>query len=87
MVTGGGLDCVDIEAFKWINTIIGNIKSSIHGAYHSINPKHLPRYLAEVCYRFNRRFELGELLSQLMYAPLKRLPMPCRPINIVEAHG
>ena len=58
VVTGGGPACVTLEAFTCVNTSTGNVKRSVNGAYHAINPKHLPRYLAEFCYRFNRRFRL-----------------------------
>lgn len=29
-----------------------------NGTYHATQPKHLPRYLAELEYCFNRRFKL-----------------------------
>ncbi len=44
--------------------MIGNIKNSMKGSYHSINSKHLPRYLAEFCYRFNRRFNLKDMMPR-----------------------
>ena len=43
IVTGGGPDCVSLEAFTWVNTMISNVKRSINGTYHAINHKHLPR--------------------------------------------
>jgi hypothetical protein len=58
IVTGRGPECISLVAFTWVNTMIGNVKRSINGVYHAINHKHLPRYLAEFCYRFNRRFVL-----------------------------
>jgi transposase-like protein len=87
VVTGGGPSCVDIEAFQWVNTMIGNIKTSMHGAYHSINSKHLPRYLAEFCYRFNRRFDLDELLPRFMHIALRTPPMPYRRLRKAETYG
>jgi hypothetical protein len=55
----------------------------VHGAYHSIYPKHLTRYLAEFCYRFNRRFnrrfDISELLPRFMYVALRAPPVRCRP--------
>jgi hypothetical protein len=33
--------------------MIGNVKNAIKGAYHAVSHKHLPRYLAEFCYRHN----------------------------------
>jgi len=52
IVTGGGPESVTKREFAWVNTMIGNIKTAMSGFYHAINPKHLPRYLAEFCYRF-----------------------------------
>ncbi len=44
------------KIFCWVNTMIGNVKKAIHGTYHSVGSKHLPRYLAEFCFRFHNRF-------------------------------
>lgn len=62
IVTGGGPVSVTLEAFTWVNTMIGNVKNSMHGSYHAIRERHLPRYLAEFCYRFNRRFKLEDMI-------------------------
>ncbi|MBU0909053.1 MAG: transposase, partial [Proteobacteria bacterium] len=32
--------------------MIGNVKNALHGTYHHVSTRHLPRYLAEFCYRF-----------------------------------
>ena len=53
ITTGGGYKSMQIETFTWVNTILGNVKRFLHGTYHAISQKHLPRYLAEFCYRFN----------------------------------
>ena len=45
--------------FKWVNTALGNIKAAIVGTYRAIDQKHVPRYLAEFEYRFNRRYDLA----------------------------
>jgi transposase-like protein len=87
IVTGGGPNCVEIKEFQWVNTMIGNVKNSIHGAYHSINPKHLPRYLGAFCYRFNRRFERDKMLPRFMRSALKTRPMPYRLLKLAEAYG
>jgi transposase-like protein len=85
IVTGGGPTSVELEEFQWVNTIIGNVKNSIHGTYHSISEKHLPRYLAEFCYRFNRRFKLEDMISRLGYAAVRTPPMPERLLRVAEA--
>jgi hypothetical protein len=68
IATGGGPHSVAREEFAWVNTMIGNVKNAIHGAYHAINPKHLPRYLAEFCYRSNRRFDLQAMMPRFLHA-------------------
>lgn len=74
IVTGGGFECVKREEFHWVNTMIGNVKNAITGTYHSVSLTHLPHYLAEFCYRFNRRFELEKLLPRFMYVALRTKP-------------
>ncbi len=64
--------------------MIGNVKNSLRGSYHSINPKHLPRYLAEFCYRFNRRFDMKAMISRLGYMAARTCPMPERLLNLAE---
>lgn len=87
IVTGGGPASVTLEAFTWINTMIGNVKNSIHGSYHAISAKHLPRYLAEFCYRFNRRFKLEDMIPRLGYVAARTPPMPDRLLKMAEAWG
>ena len=87
IVTGGGSACVAIEAFTWVNTMIGNVKNSMHGSYHAISDRHLPRYLAEFCYRFNRRFNLDDMIIRLGYAAVRTPPMPQRLLSMAEAWG
>ena len=52
--TGSGPRAVRTPAFKSVNTALGNIKAVVTGVYRAINSKHVPRYLAEFEYRFNR---------------------------------
>jgi transposase-like protein len=87
IVTGGGPASVTLEAFTWINTMIGNVKNSMHGSYHAISERHLPRYLAEFCYRFNRRYKLEEMIPRLGYIAVRTPPMPQRLLSMAEARG
>jgi transposase-like protein len=87
IVTGGGPESVTKEEFTWINTMIGNVKKAINGSYHAINPRHLPRYLAEFCYRHNRRFQLEDLLPRFVYVAVRTPPMPNRLLKLAEAYG
>ena len=57
----------ELPQFKWVNTILGNLKTSLHGAYHSLGwSKHADTYLAAFAYRFNRRFDLRALTARLI---------------------
>jgi transposase-like protein len=87
IVTGGGPQSVTKEEFTWVNTLIGNVKNAITGTYHAINPKHLPRYLAEFCYRHNRRFQLEDMLPRFVYVAVRTPPMPGRLLKLAEAYG
>jgi transposase-like protein len=87
IVTGGGPAGVDNEAFTWVNTMIGNIKNSIQGTYHGISDQHAPRYLAEFCYRFNRRFKLPAMIPRLGYIATRTPPMPERLLRLAEPSG
>jgi len=43
------------EFFPIIHTVFSNIKAWLVGTHHGVSAKHLPRYLREWAYRFNRR--------------------------------
>ncbi|EGQ9107936.1 IS1595 family transposase [Vibrio parahaemolyticus] len=84
-VTGGGPDCVEHPYFKWVNTMISNVKNAMHGTYHAIRLKHLPRYLAEFSYKFNRRFQLAYMIDRLLCASLQTAPWPYQKLKLAEA--
>ena len=65
----GGRKPKDVPLFQWLNTIIGNVKTALSGTHHAFNfRKYGDRYLAEMSYRFNRRFYLKGLLQRLLIA-------------------
>ncbi len=72
------------KIFKWVNIMIGNVKNALHGTYHHVSEQHLPRYLSEFCYRFNRRFELGKMVDRLAYMSMRTPPMPLRLLKLAE---
>lgn len=57
------------------------------GTYHAINHKHLLRYLAEFCYRFNRRFDLRQMMPCFGYVATRNSPMPLRRLVLAEDYG
>jgi len=86
-VTGGGSKSVETPEFKWVNTIIGNVKKALHGTFHAISKKHFSRYLAGFCYRFNRRFDLKAMIPRLGYVAVRTPSIPQRLLKVAEFHG
>ncbi len=86
IVTGGGRKSVEKPAFKWVNTSLGNIKSALTGTYRHQASKHVPRYLAEFQYRFNRRYRLKDMIPRLAYIAVRTPPMPARLLKLAENH-
>ena len=77
--TSSGRKAVLAPAFKWVNTALGDIKTAIVGTYRAIRDKHVPRYLAEFEYRFNRRYDLAAMLPGS--AGLPCAPRPCLTVS------
>lgn len=85
IVTGGGPACVKLEQFRAVNTFLGNLKTAYSGTYHAFDfAKYAHRYLAEVQYRFNRRFDLLSILKRLMVAAVGTPPRPERLLRAAE---
>ncbi|RKT46649.1 ISXO2 transposase-like protein [Thiocapsa rosea] len=69
----------DLPMFRWVNTVLGNLKTSFSGAYHSFDfGKYAARYLGAIAYRFNRRFDLHALPARLLVAATACGPAPNR---------
>lgn len=83
-VVGGGKQAVEHPAFKWVNTVLGNVKNSLKGTYHAFSKKHIPRYLAEFQYRFDRRVDLASMIPRLAYVAVRTPPMPMKLLKLAE---
>ena len=82
-VTGGGRQGVQTPQLHWVNTLLGNLKTSMAGTYHSFDhAKYGARYLAEFCYRFNRRFDLPAMLPGLLRALATTRPLPLKALRL-----
>ncbi len=83
-VTGGGAASAKHPSFKAVNTVLGNIKTSLAGTYHAFGfKKYAHRYLGQVQYLFNRRFDLRAILQRLARALV--LTRPCRLLDVRAA--
>jgi len=84
-VTGGGAASAKHPSFLAVNTALGNIKTSLSGTYHAFGfRKYAHRYLGQVQYLFNRRFDLREVLQRLARAASQALPCPLRAVGAAE---
>jgi transposase-like protein len=71
-VVGKKRKSTDMGCFAWVNTVLSNIKTAVAGTYHGFEfSKYAGRYLSEVQYRFNRRFDLSSIFPRLLYAGAK----------------
>jgi len=86
-ISGSGRKAAQNPTFRWVNTVLANVKNAMVGTYRPIALKHAPRYLAEFQYRFNRRFALERMVSRLAYVAVRTPPMPYRLLKLAESHG
>lgn len=83
----GGRKPKELPMFEWVNTVLGNVKTSLSGAYHAFGfSKYAERYLGAIAYRFNRRFDLHALPNRLLVAAVASQPRPERWIRMAETH-
>lgn len=73
--------------FKWVNTCLANIKGAITGTCRAIRRRHAGRYLAAYEYRFNRRFDLPNMVPALAKAAAATAPKPYRLLKAAETLG
>ena len=74
-----------VPEFGWLNTILGNLKTSFSGTYPAFDfAKYGSRYLAAFADRFNRRFHLDTLPTRLLVAATTIGPRPARWLRRAE---
>ena len=81
MRTGAGPRAARWSPFRWVNTVLGNIKAAIVGTYRHVSPKHAQSYLASFAYRFNRRRQLDSIVERLAWAATRTAPQPYRVVT------
>ena len=76
---------IEQPEFIQVNTVLGNLKTAIAGTYHAFKfDKYADRHLAEVQYRFNRRFDLRDIFGSLLRAAALTAPRPMPSIRLAE---
>lgn len=76
-----------IPAFRWVNTVVGNLKTAMVGTLKHVAMRYVPRYFAEYQYRFNRRYDLADMLDRLGAIAAKAAPRPRKLLKIAYEAG
>jgi hypothetical protein len=67
----------ELPEFRWINTVLSNVKTSFIGTFHVLRfDKYAGRYLGAFRCRFNRRFDLAAMTERLLHAVCNSRPRP-----------
>ena len=84
-VAGHGRKAAQNTNLHWVNTILGNLKTSLAGTYHAFAyAKYARRYLAEFAWRFNNRFNLPNMMLKLLRTLVAVQPRPMRLLRANE---
>lgn len=84
-VTGGGTASAKHPSFQAVNIVLGNLKTSLAGTYHAYGfRKYAHRYLGQVQYLFNHRFDLRSILERLARAAVQSPRCRLREIRAAE---
>jgi hypothetical protein len=87
-IVTGGKHPNDLPQFRWINTLLGNLKTSLSGTFHAFNvDKYARRYLGCFCLRFNRRFSLAAMTERIANAVCCCIPCTERVLRVEESYG
>ena len=79
LIAVGGLEPRDLPEFKWVNTVLGNLRTTLTGPYHSLKyRKYAADDLAAFAYRFNRRVNLRDLVEGLIVDVARTAPVKAR---------
>jgi len=78
----------DLPQFRWINTLLGNLKTSLSGTFHAFNfDKYARHYHGGYCFRFNRRFSMAAMTERIANAVCCCMPCSARDLRIAEVYG
>jgi hypothetical protein len=86
MVTGG-IHPDELPVIRWINILLGNLKTSLSGTFHAFSfDKYTRPCLGGFCFRFNRRFVLAGMTERIASAVCCCNPCPERAVRVAEAY-
>jgi hypothetical protein len=78
----GALKPRDLPEFKWINTVLGNLKTMMSGAFKALKyRKYAQTYLGPFAYRGNHRLDLRDLIANIIVDTARTKLMPGKAIR------
>jgi hypothetical protein len=79
----------ELPEFRWVNAVLANLKTLIKGAHKSFKfSKYAAQYLGAFNNRFNHRFDLARLVTDVIVDPVTFGPRPERVImSCTEIHA
>lgn len=73
------------KRFPHIHQVFGNLKTWLNGTHHGVEPKHLPSYLDEFVFRFNRRGTPMAAFQTLLGISSQRKPVTLSALMLPES--
>lgn len=71
-----------------VHVLFSNVKTWLNGTYHGVGAKHLPRYVREWNYRFNRRGRIPDMLDFVLRRAMTRPTITYRDlVNGMQPNG
>ena len=64
------------EILPWSHAIFSNPRRGCSAIFRGVSKKHMPRYVDEFIYRFNRRWRETELFGFILYCAVRGEPFP-----------
>ncbi len=78
----------DLPQFRWINSLLGNLKATLSGCFHAFKgEKNARLYLSGYCFRFNRGFSLAAMTERIVNVVCCCLPCIELDFMVGEAYG
>ena len=75
-----------IKHLPWVHAMASNLKTWLRGTFHGVSAKHLPRYLDEFNYRFDRHWREQDLFGFVAQRVARGAPLPYAQI-VAERRG
>jgi hypothetical protein len=75
----------EMPEFRWINTVLSNLKTSFSGTFHALRfDKYADHYFGAFSFRFNQRFNLAAMTERVLHVVCKCTARPERVLRCAE---